>query len=238
MDGAQELLGISSGKIRSADGTGEESVSGDQEGMVGKVEADAALGVAGGVEHGSRDARDRQDLAVAKRSIRWGDLGGGHLEPGGLDIHHLDQGQIVLVVVDGSPGELLETLSSGDMVDMSMGDDDGLHSKAVALDDGLDGRNVVPGIDDDGFTGSLISQDGAIALKQADGKDLVDHLSRLMAKGGFSGSGSTKVARQNLLPGKPIGRLVDHFDLSLIACCGRVLFELTLISGNSGLCPR
>ena len=46
----EELAGVAAGEVGAADGAGEESVSGEEEGLVGEVEADGAFGVAGGVE--------------------------------------------------------------------------------------------------------------------------------------------------------------------------------------------
>jgi hypothetical protein len=47
----------------------------------------------------------------------------------------------------------------------------------VALQDGYDAGDVVTGVDDDGFTGALIAEDGAVALEEADGDDFVNHTS-------------------------------------------------------------
>ena len=40
---------------------------------------------------------------------------------------------------------------------------------------GQDSGDVVAGVDDDGFVGGFVSEDGAVALQRADGEDLVDH---------------------------------------------------------------
>jgi hypothetical protein len=47
----------------------------------------------------------------------------------------------------------------------------------VALEDGLDAGDVVTGVDDDGFAGGLVTEDGAVALEEADGQDFMDHAS-------------------------------------------------------------
>lgn len=64
MDGGYELTGIASGQVRAAYGSGEEGIAGEQEGLVGKIETAAALGVAGGVQDGAGESRDRDVLAV------------------------------------------------------------------------------------------------------------------------------------------------------------------------------
>ena len=50
---ADQLLRIASGKICPAHGAGEEGIAREEQGLVGKVEAYAALGVAGRVEDDS-----------------------------------------------------------------------------------------------------------------------------------------------------------------------------------------
>ena len=57
MDGVEELLGVASGEVGAAYGAGEQGVSGDEEGLVGEVEAAAALGVAGGMDDGADSPR-------------------------------------------------------------------------------------------------------------------------------------------------------------------------------------
>ncbi len=169
-------LGVASGEVGAAYGAGEEGVSGDEKGVVGEVEADAALGVAGGVEDGAGESGDGDGAAVGEVVVGGGDLGGGDAEPAGLDVHHFDQGEIELVVEDGGSGELLEAVGSGDVVDVGVGDDDLLDGEVVAVEDGRDAGDVVAGIDDDGFAGGLVAEDGAVALEGADGEDFVDHL--------------------------------------------------------------
>ncbi len=175
MDGGEELADITSGEVGAAYGAGEEGVSCQEEGLGGEIEADAAFGVARGVEDGSGKAGDGDELSVFEGVVGARGGGGGDAEPAGLDIHHLDQREVVLVVEDGGTGELLETMGSGDVVDVSVGDDDLLDGEAVGGEEGHDARDVVAWIYDDGFVGELISEDGAVALERADGENLVDH---------------------------------------------------------------
>lgn len=53
VDGFEELVGISSGEVGAANGAVEESVSGEQKGLLRDIEADASFGMAGGVEDGA-----------------------------------------------------------------------------------------------------------------------------------------------------------------------------------------
>jgi hypothetical protein len=176
VDGGEELVGVAAGEVSAADGAGEKGVSGEEQGLVGKVETDAALGVAGGMEDGAAEAGDGDELAVIEGVVGGGgDFGGGDAEPTGLDVHHFDQGKIVLVVQDGGSGKALEALGSGDVVDVGVGDDDLLDGEVVFVEDGDDARDLVAGVDDDGFEGDLVAQDGAVALQGADGEDFMNH---------------------------------------------------------------
>ena len=143
--------------------------------MGGEVETDAAFGVAGGMEDGAREAGDGDEFAVLEGVVGGGDGGGGDAKPAGLNVHHFDQREIVLVVEDGSAGELLEAMGAGDVVDVGVGDDDFFDGEAVGGEDGDDARNVVAWVNDNGFVGGLVSKDGAVALQRTDGEDLVDH---------------------------------------------------------------
>ena len=187
VDRREELFRVASGEVGAADGTGEESVSGEKEGLVGDIETDAAFGVAGGVEDGAGEAGDGDEFAVVEGVVRSVDGGGWYAEPAGLDVHHFDQRQVVLVVEDGCAGELLEAMGAGDVVDVGVGDDDLLDGEIVLGEEGHDAGDVVAGIDDDGFVGGFVTEDGAVALEGADGDDFVDHLfilEALMAKDG------------------------------------------------------
>jgi len=148
----------------------------------GEMQADAALGVAGGKEdvagEGWRsvaNGSDGDDAALFEGVVGRVDFGGGHAEPAGLHIHHLHQGKIAGVVEDGRAGEFLEAGGAGDVVDVSVGDEDLLDGEAVALKQGHDARNVVARVDDDSLAGGFVTEDGAVALQHADGEDFVDH---------------------------------------------------------------
>jgi len=160
--------------------------------LAGEVEADTAFGVSGGVENVAGEAfstllrvsSDCDDLAFVERVVRAGYGGGGDAEPGGLNVHHFDLGEVVLVVEDGGAGELLEAVGAGDVVDVGVGDDDLLDDEVVFGEEGHDSGDVVAGVDDDGFVGGLVAEDGAVALEGTNGEDFVDHGSfRLMANG-------------------------------------------------------
>ena len=122
-----------------------------------------------------REPCDLDDAALVQAVVGRQDLGGGHAQPAGLDVHHLDQRKVARVVEDGGAGEALQARGAGDVVDVGVGDEDLLDGELVALQDGHDARDVIAGIDDDGFAGGLVTEDGAVALQRADGEDFVDH---------------------------------------------------------------
>ena len=90
-------------------------------------------------------------------------------------VHHLEQGQVVLVEKDGRAGEALELERAADVVDVGVGDEDLLEVEAEAGEAAMDAGDLVAGIDDDGLAGCLVAEDGAVAVQRADGKGLEDH---------------------------------------------------------------
>ena len=183
MYGVEEFGHVAAGEIGSADRSGEEGVSGEQERMVGEIEADGAFGVAGGVEDDAAEAlllafrggSDSDEFAIVEGVVGIGDGGGGDAEPAGLNVHHFNQRQVVLVVEDGGAGELFEAVGSGDVVNVGVGNDDLLDGEVVLNEEGEDAGDVVAGVDDYGFVGGFVAEDGAVALEGAYGQGFEDH---------------------------------------------------------------
>ena len=73
----QKLVGVAAGEVSSTNGAGEEGVSGDQKGVVGKVEAAAALSVSGCVEDRAGESGNSDRAAVGEVVVGGGDLRGG-----------------------------------------------------------------------------------------------------------------------------------------------------------------
>src|ERR1700722_628314 len=141
------------------------------------------------------------DLAFVQGVVGSGDGGGGDAEPVGLNVHHFYLGEVVFVVEDGGTGELLEAVGSSDVVDVGVGDEDLLDDEVVLGEEGHDGGDVVAGVDDDGFVGGLVAEDGAVALEGSDGDNFVDHGSfRVMA----NGSGLTWICLGMEMKGSPL----------------------------------
>src|ERR1700688_3441337 len=76
--------------------------------------------------------------------------------------------------VDGGTGRFLHTAQSDHMIDVRMRHHDCCNFQMMSLDHFQDTRRVVARIDDDCFAGLWISDDMAIALQHADGKDFVN----------------------------------------------------------------
>lgn len=166
---------ISSRKIGPANGACEKCVACQKKGLLRNVQADTPLGVARSVEDRTGDSLNRDGLAFRKWSIGGSNFGGGHAEPSGLDVHHFDQREIVLVVENRRARELFEPVGSGNVVDVRMGDDDVLHREVMALKNRNDLGDIVAGINNDRFSRSLVAKDGAVALERADRENLMDH---------------------------------------------------------------
>lgn len=175
MDGLDELPGIASGEIGATNGTGKKCISGEDQGLLRKIEADAALGMTGSMQNGAAQPGDGYGLAVFEAGVGWGDFGRGNAEPSGLYVHHLYQGQVVLVVEDGRAGEALEPLGSCDVVDVGMGHNDLLDGELKLFKGIHNTGDVVARINHNGFMGGFIAENGAIALEWADDEDFVDH---------------------------------------------------------------
>ena len=86
VDGVKKFAGVASGEVGAAYGAGEESVSGQEEGLVREVETDGAFGVAGRVEDDAGEALltalggrpDGDEFAIVEGVVGVGDDGGGY----------------------------------------------------------------------------------------------------------------------------------------------------------------
>ncbi len=183
VDGMEEGADVAAGEVGAADRVGEEGVSGEEELVLGKVEAEGAGRVSGGEEDGSGEAgaaelrggADDDAAPVGGAEVGRGDVGGGNAEPAGLEVHHADEREVELVVEDGRAGEGLEMFGAGDVIDVGVGDDDLFDGEGVLGEHGEDAAEVRAGVDDDGLLGGFVAEDGAVALERADGEDFVDH---------------------------------------------------------------
>ena len=178
-DGVDDLRVVAAGEVGAAYAAGKEGVAGDEQVEWGEVEADGALGVAGGVEDLGGIAVEADDEAVGERFVGGRGFRRGNAQPAGLRLHHFEQGKVVFVEEDGGAGETLKAERTTHVVDVGVGDEDLLELEAEFGQSAVNASDFVAGIDDDGFTHFFVTEQGAVALQRADGKGLQDHSSIL-----------------------------------------------------------
>jgi hypothetical protein len=175
-DGVKDLGVVAAGEIGAADGALEEGVAGKDHVERDEMEADGALGVAGGVYDLSGKRGESDDGAVRERLVGRGGFGRGDAKPCGLLIHHGEQVEVVLIEENGRSGEALELERAADVVDVGVGDEDLSEGEAEGIEAAMNAGDFVAGIDDDCLAGLLIGKDGAVALERADGKGFEEHV--------------------------------------------------------------
>ena len=173
--GAQDLPTIAPGKIGSPDRSGKESVAGEQQVLLREEETDAAWSVPGVCNTSAgREARPTAKPSSALASGGATSGVGTPSQPACISIM-LSRPRSCWFINTGAPVSFLQQGRSADMVDMRMSDDNLAQGQAMLLQPGENLRNVVSGVDDDGFVRDLVAQDGAIAVQRTDGKGLKDH---------------------------------------------------------------
>jgi hypothetical protein len=175
VDGTEDFFMRAAGEIGAAYRSREEGVAGDQLFFCGEVEADAAFGVARGVEDLGGEGAGCHRLSGGDAAIDFYLPGRSYADPGGLRVEHLQKIVIVLVEQDGCAGGGAEFHGSADVVDVGVGDDDLLDLEIVLADYAEHIFDFVAGVDDHGFVSGFVADDGAVALQEADGEDFVDH---------------------------------------------------------------
>jgi hypothetical protein len=175
LDGLDDLAGIAPGQVGAADAAVEEGIAGNDhfEGL--EVKADGALGVAGCMENLGGVTIEADQEAVGEAGVGGGHIRGGNADPGGLRVHHFEQGQVVFIEENGCSGEVLQLECAADMVDVGVGYQDLLDFEAEVGEAAIDSADFIAGVDDDGFGSFLVAQDGAVALQRADRECLEDH---------------------------------------------------------------
>jgi hypothetical protein len=135
-DAGDQLAKVAAGEIRAADGAGKESVADEDGFFLGAVKADAAGGVAGGVQDPQRDAGGLDEVAFFENAV-----GGGrfkriaeHQRKVGLRIdEHIG---VSAVDRDRDAGPCAaEGFDAGDVVDVAVREDDDLRAKVLPLEE-------------------------------------------------------------------------------------------------------
>jgi len=175
LNGVDDLTIVATGQVSAADAAFKERIACDQQLERGKVEADRALRVAGGVDDLGRVVFQTHARTVGQALVGRSDLGRCDSQPACLLIHHHEQRQVIFVQENRRAGKPLELESTTHMVDVGVSDEDLLELEAQIGEAAMDAADFVAGIDDDGFAGLFITEEGAVAGERADGKGLEDH---------------------------------------------------------------
>ncbi len=181
MNGAKELFRVTTGQVRTTNGTGKERVPRKQQFFLRKIETAAPLRMSRRMECDSLDSVNRNRLSIGQSNVRGEHLWRRDAQPRCLYIHHLHEWKVVLVVQNRSACTSLQLLGSGNVVDMGMRNNNLLHRQAMPSKHRHNRRNIVSGIDNNRLTRRLVAQNGAVALEQPDRKNLVDHALRVQA---------------------------------------------------------
>jgi uncharacterized membrane protein len=184
VNGLQDLAAVTAGKIGAADAVAEEGIPGDQLAFGGQPQADAALRVAGGMEHVNLGRANEEFVAVLHGNVDLDGFGRAHTEPAGLHVEHGLQLAVLEVHVDRGAGRELQFLRAADVIDVRVGDHNGGDFETVPREDVQDALDFVAGVDHHRLSGGFVTEDGAIALKDTDGQDLVDHKASILNRMG------------------------------------------------------
>ena len=175
MDRPKDQAGITAREVSAADRSREERVPGKQKILRCEVKADAPRSMTGRVKSQAWDCRQANHGPVVGALVRRRDFRRWSAQPLGLQIHHGQQREIVLIEKNRRSGRALQQKRSAHVVDVRMSDDDLLHLQAMTGKPEQYLWNVVAGIDDDCLPSFLISEDGAVALQQADREGFSNH---------------------------------------------------------------
>jgi len=160
----EDLPTIAPGQIGASDALTKECVSGYKFAFGGDPKTHASLRMTRCVKHvESRGAKLNLEtvpqFCIDGRLLRSLDP-----QPARLHVDVVVEDLVQRVHEHGSAGERLEFGGSADMVDMRVGDDNRLAMEARSRERLFYHRNVVAGIDDDGFSGFRVAKNRAIAL--------------------------------------------------------------------------
>jgi hypothetical protein len=153
------------------------------------MQAYRPLRVAWRVDHLRGECCETNDAAVSKRLVGRSGLRRFDTDPCGLFVHELELFEVTLVHEDGRSGQALEFERTAYVVNMSVGDEDLLELEAQVCQTPLDSSDFLARIDDDGLAGLLVAENGAVALKRANGEGLDDHAVILLRTGDRRKSG-------------------------------------------------
>ena len=163
-------------KVGTADAACEERVAREEDrhgdgnfaSVRGKEETGAAWRVAGCMNHLSGQIAPLQRVAFAQELVNFGDGWRLDAEEAGLHLHRLIERNVIAVHQNRSARVVVEFFQPADVVNVCMSADDRFDGELMAAEQIHDAMNFVAGVEDDGFAGKRIADDGAVALQDAD----------------------------------------------------------------------
>ena len=102
-------------------------------------------------------------------------LGCFHVQPACLYVERIQKLAVSFIHVNRCAGELAQLMRSCNVVNVGVRNHDSGHPKLMFVEHLRDPADLIAGVYDDRFVRRLISEDGAVAAEQSDGKYLVDH---------------------------------------------------------------
>jgi hypothetical protein len=175
LDGFNDLARVATREIGATDAAVEEGITGDDHFERREVKTNRTLGMARSEQDFSRVAIETDFKAVGEAEVGSGHIGCGDPDPCGLLFHHFEKGEIVLVQKNGSAREVLQLECSAYVVDVAVGDQDLGELESEVGETAVNPADLVAGVNDDGFGGVLVAEQGAVALQGADDEGLENH---------------------------------------------------------------
>lgn len=175
LDGLDDLAWVAAGQIGAADAARKQSISGNDHLERLEMKTNRTLGVTRRVQHFGGVAIETDTQPIGEAYVGSGHIGCWNADPRRLLLHHFEKREIILVEKDGSAGEMLQLECAADMIDVAVRDQDLLELQAKVGEAAVNPADFIAGIDNDGFGGILVAEQGAIALQGADGERLENH---------------------------------------------------------------
>ncbi len=175
VDGVDDLLGIAAWKVGATDASREESVASEDHLQRREIKTDGTLGVTWSVDNSGGVVVEADMTSIRETFVGRSGFRGFDAQPGCLSRHHMEERKVIFVEEDRRSGEGFELECAANVIDVGVGDEDLLEGETESGEAAMNAVDIIARVDDDGFTGFLVAQDGAVALQWADGEGLEDH---------------------------------------------------------------
>ena len=164
-------------EIRPPNASREQCVASDQLPLRWEVNTCAPLGMSWRVHRKALNGPAHNHILILQTLIDLDRPRRRSADPRSLNVQHLQQRVVALVQENGCAGGLLELHCPTYVIDVRMSDYDLLEFELMFSQNVENVFDLVAGIDHQRLPRALVSNDGAIATKHADGKDLVNQWS-------------------------------------------------------------